>query len=182
VATDAIDGSPMSVITRSSGTTYTWYFVYINNQNKICQKIRASTSNTWSDGPLNQLNISPLNRSNIAFQLCDNEYLSPTAAYGSWGLSLLYASDAQTISQVDWTSNGNDAWNQAPSFTADGNAAVNCLDWHTTSVHYYSYFDLDNNLKVRWKDLNTAKASSATHPVNQWTNASVSIPGLAGST
>jgi hypothetical protein len=40
------------------------------------------------------------------------------------------------------------------------------------------YCDFDNNARVLWRDLNTDTAATTAHPINTWTNASITIPGV----
>jgi hypothetical protein len=115
----------------------------------------------------------------VVFQFCSDsvEIFKPKTA----GIQGFYASDPQTIQQVSWT-RGTDVWIPQGQFTANGHAGVACYTWGPGTVQYKMFINLDNEVNLMWRDLNTTIAGNATHPINTWTNSTVSIPGVLPTT
>jgi hypothetical protein len=176
VATDAKNATELSLMTYTFNETATWHLFYTDRDNILRQRTRTSLNSEWQDGPLGDLKLSPMNDSNVAFEVCYESYTSPDT-FGL-GMSLYYATDAQTVQGVNWML-GQTEWTPTESFTMNGHAGIGCYTWGLTTIQYLMYLDLDHNLKMMWKDLNTTKASTDTHPINQWVNTTLSIPGLA---
>jgi hypothetical protein len=111
----------------------------------------------------------------VVFQFCSDvvEILDPKTA----GIQAFYASDPQTIQQINWV-RGTNEWTTHEQFTANGHAGIACYTWGPGTVQYKMYVNLKNEVNLMWKDLNTTIAPNATHPINSWTNSTVSIPGV----
>jgi hypothetical protein len=131
--------------------------------------------NDWTEGPLTDLGLVVMDSPNVAFQFCFDNWESQEAK--TFGIQAFYGSDPKTIQQVHWT-NGTNTWIKQGQFTANGHAGVGCYTWDTANVQYKMFVNLDNEVNVMWKDIDTDIASTATHPINSWTNTTVSIPGV----
>jgi hypothetical protein len=87
-------------------------------------------------------------------------------------LTFLYASDPQTIQQVNKLNN-TDTWAPSGSFTASGRSSCSCYNWNPeTTIHYYLYFDLTNTFQTRFRDYDTDSIDETTG----WAN----VTGLDG--
>lgn len=94
----------------------------------------------------------------------------------------LYAKNNSTFDQYDWT-NGNSGWNFTRSFTGmNARAGVGCQSWLTNTTQYLMMVDNTNTMRIIWRDTDINKTSTNAHPINQWTNAAVSIPNVHPST
>jgi hypothetical protein len=137
----------------------------------------VTPATTWSEGLLSVLNLSPLSDSHIAFEACfdGNSGTPDTPA----GMQVYYAASASTVQEVSWIE-GDKGWTIGKAFTANGHAGLGCYTWSTTlTVRYIMYIDLNNDLRMMWKDLDTTVVSTPTHPTGVWTNATaVSVPGV----
>jgi hypothetical protein len=116
---------------------------------------------------------------NVVFQFCWDALESLAAQ--DFGIQAFYASDPYTIQQVNWI-HGTDFWSHEGSFVANGHAGMACYTWGTGTVQYKMFVNLHNEVNLMWKDLNTTIAANATHPINTWTNATFSIPGVLPTT
>ncbi|KAL9628201.1 MAG: hypothetical protein Q9164_007361, partial [Protoblastenia rupestris] len=64
----------------------------------------------------------------------------------------------------------------------NGQAGVGCYSWGPGSVTYVFMVNLDDTLEIWWRDTNTSLSGNFSHPINEWTNTSISIPNLHPST
>jgi hypothetical protein len=100
IATDAKNATPISAVVqviegkttvspckieKTKKLTGQWHLVYIDNTNKVRELTRTSADATWSQGPLDELNIQPLDEPVIAFALCDNAYMRNPTTISSRG-------------------------------------------------------------------------------------------------
>lgn len=138
-----------------------------------------------------------MNHPNVGLQACwygsfygtANYVHSPIPGTGSnttsqdsvIGMHLWYGTDPYTQEEVNWTYNTTQ-WYLQDNFTANGHAGVGCYSWGPGSVSYVMMVNLDNDVNVMWKDLNSTAMTTDTHPVNKWTNTSVSIPNVMPNT
>jgi hypothetical protein len=143
------------------------------------EKIRRTPSTIWSEGPLSNLDLTVMDSPHVVFQFCSDvvEILNPQTA----GIQAFYATDAQTIQQINWV-RGSNEWTTHEQFTANGHAGMACYTWGPGSVQYKMFVNLDNEVNLMWRDLNTTIAPNATHPINSWTNTTISIPGVLPTT
>jgi hypothetical protein len=111
----------------------------------------------------------------VVFQFCSDvvEILDPRTA----GIQAFYATDPQTIQQINWV-RGSNEWTPHEQLTANGHAGMACYTWGPGTIQYKMFVNLDNEVNLMWKDLNTTIAPNATHPINSWTNSTVAIPGV----
>jgi hypothetical protein len=116
-----------------------------------------------------------MNDAHVAFEVCfDNNLGPPINAYG---IQLFYATDPFTIQEVNWAEDSS-TWTIGLPFAANGHGGLGCYTWGPDTVQYIMYIDLDNNVKMMWKDVDRTAASTPTHPTNQWVNSTLEIPGV----
>lgn len=88
----------------------------------------------------------------------------------SVGIHLWYGHNDTAFNEVQWTY-GTANWTEQQLFTGfNGHAGVGCYSWGPGSVSYVFMVDLENQVEIWWKDLNTTLKGNATHPINTWTN------------
>lgn len=98
------------------------------------------------------------------------------------GMHLWYGADSQTVNEVTWTYNTT-KWVPQETIVANGHAGIACYSWGPGSVSYRMLVNLNDEVQVAWKDLNsTTTRASATHPVNSWVNTSFTIPNVMPNT
>lgn len=108
------------------------------------------------------------------------------------GINLWYPSDNSTFQQYVWYSNQEDSWVKVSPWTNKNvHAGVGCYSWGagkkrvvslhelaltcTGSITYTMMVNDNNATEIWWKDGNSTGISSATHPLNAWTNSSLAI-------
>lgn len=96
-------------------------------------------------------------------------------------MHLFYGADPITTKEVTWTYNTTQ-WYEQESFVANGHAGIGCYSWGAGSVSYLMMVDLEDNLQVSWKDLNSSVTPTTSHPVNTWVNTTFTIPGVMANT
>lgn len=85
------------------------------------------------------------------------------------GIHLWYANGPTSFQSVGWTY-GDTAWQSQQTFDGyNGHAGVGCYSWGPGSATYVFFMDLDDELNILWKDLNTTLKNTTRHPINQWT-------------
>lgn len=93
-------------------------------------------------------------------------------------MHLWYASNATTFQQYGWRA-GDDEWQPQQEWPElNGHAGVGCYSWGGGSLSYVMFVDLQNTVNFYWKDINVNATANASHPINQWTNSSISIPNV----
>ncbi|KAF2397792.1 hypothetical protein EJ06DRAFT_139160 [Trichodelitschia bisporula] len=191
VATDARNATPISAVAYAMDNKATWHIFYIDHHNVIREKISDNTTNQWRDGPIGELGLKAMNDSNVGLQACwygsfygTADYVhSPIPGTGSndtaqdsvIGMHLWYGREPTVLEEVTWTYNTTQ-WYRQDNFTANGHGGIGCFSWGKGSVSYLMLVNLDNEVQVSWKDLNTSVVATPQHPVNKWVNTSVSIP------
>lgn len=146
-----------------------------------------NTTNIWRDGPINQLKLKAMDHTNVGLQACwyGSFYGTPnqnqTSKDSVIGMHLWYGKDSTTLEEVNWTYNTTD-WSRQDNFTANAHAGIGCYSWGEGSVSYVMMVNLDNQVNLLWKDLNTTIRSTPIHPIDKWTNTSVVIPNVMQNT
>jgi len=97
------------------------------------------------------------------------------------GMHLWYGKNPTTLQEVTWTYNTTN-WYEQETFVANAHAGVGCYSWGPGSVSYVMMVDLDDNLQVSWKDLNSSVTPTSSHPVNSWVNTTFTIPNVMANT
>ncbi|GAB7355291.1 hypothetical protein MBLNU459_g5829t1 [Dothideomycetes sp. NU459] len=203
VTVDAKNSTPLSAVAYTLNGTIEWHIFYIDINNMIRQKSNSNTTNIWTNGTIDQLNLVALDADQVGMQACwygsdygDTDYTHtplPTdgdtsnatvTAHNEVGMHIWYASDSQTFQQLGWRY-GDLNWTFQGSWTEkNGHAGVGCYSWEPDStVTYVMMVNLNDSVEFWWKDTNTSLPSNnAKHPINVWTNTSISIPGVHPST
>ncbi|KAG8530554.1 uncharacterized protein KY384_005057 [Bacidia gigantensis] len=185
VAADAKNGTPIAAAAFARNDTAAWHIFYINNENYITEVVNSNKTNVWSPGPINKLKLQPMSDTHVGLQACwygsfysDEDYNhSPvpgqtnktiTDTDQKVGIHLWYATNATNFDSYGWAY-GTNTWEQQQSFSPyNGHAGVGCYSWGPGSDTYVIFTDLDNNMNILWKDLNTTLNSTVTHPINEW--------------
>lgn len=88
------------------------------------------------------------------------------------GMHMWYASNDTTFQQYGWRA-GDEAWAyQATWQDYNAHAGVGCYSWGPGTVTYVMMVNMQHTVEFWWKDTNTSLTGNASHPINQWTNAS----------
>ena len=163
-----------------------WHIFYINVHNTITEIINSNLTNVWSPGPINDLHLQAMDDPNVGLQACwygdfysDVSYNhSPVPGQGkptgnhsdqTVGIHLWYGQNSTSFQSVGWTY-GDTTWSEQQAFDGyNGHAGVGCYSWGPGSDTYVFFTNLDNEIEILWKDLNTSSASTASHPINKWT-------------
>ncbi|KAH0138365.1 hypothetical protein KCU84_g17947, partial [Aureobasidium melanogenum] len=164
--------------------------------------INSNVTNIWIEGPLTAGNYTVLDADQVGMQACwygndygDADYKhSPLPNQGNTttnstsgsstdvGMHLWYASDASTFQQLGWR-NGDNNWTYQQEWQdKNGHAGLGCYSWGPGTTTYVMMVNSQNSVEVWWKDTNTNTSSTASHPINQWTNSSVAIDNVYPST
>ncbi|KAL8728501.1 MAG: hypothetical protein Q9181_005320 [Wetmoreana brouardii] len=193
VAVDAKNGTPIAAVAYARNNTAWWHIFYISANNTITEIINSNKTNVWSPGPINDLNLQPMNDPNVGLQACwygsfysDVSYNhSPVPGQNNniasqsdqnIGIHLWYAKNPTTFQSVGWTYGGNE-WDLQQTFERyNGHAGVGCYSWGPGSNTYVFFINMENELNILWKDLNITLNSTTRHPIDQWNKANVAIP------
>ncbi|KAL9137008.1 MAG: hypothetical protein Q9175_001792 [Cornicularia normoerica] len=193
VAIDAKNGTPIAAVAYARNQTAAWHIFYINVNDTITEVINDNSTNVWREGPINKLNLQAMNDPNVGLEACWYGSFYSDAAYNhspvpgqttatgnssdqTVGIHLWYASNATTFDSVGWTY-GDDSWTHQQTFNGyNGHGGVGCYSWGPGSDTYVFFINLQNEVNILWKELNTTLVGNSTHPINQWTNSKISIP------
>ncbi|KAG9681130.1 hypothetical protein KCU95_g16163, partial [Aureobasidium melanogenum] len=201
VVTDAKNNTPLSAVAYSLNGVSTWHLFYIDYKNQLKEMVNSNVTNIWVDGPLTAGNYTVLDADQVGMQACwygndygDADYKhSPLPNQGNItnstsgsntdvGMHLWYASDASTFQQLGWR-NGDNNWTfQQEWHNKNGHAGLGCYSWGPGTSTYVMMVNNENTVEVWWKDTNTNSSSTASHPINQWTNSSIAINNVYPST
>ncbi len=133
----------------------------------------GNTTNNWETGPIYKLNLQTIDDPNVGLQGCwyGNYYGAGATGDSSdltIGIHLWYAKNSTTFGSVAWTV-GDDFWTQEEDFNDyNGHAGVACYTWGLGSNTYVMFVNLQNEVNILWKDLNTTLQNSTTHPIDVW--------------
>lgn len=143
-------------------------------------------TNVWRPGPINKLNLQAMDDRNVGLQACWYGGFYSDAAYNhspiqgapdtptntsdqTVGIHLWYARNATSFESVGWT-HRDTAWAPQEIFDGyNGHAGVGCYSWGPGSNVYVMFVNLQDEINILWKDLNTTKDGNETHPINTWT-------------
>lgn len=172
-------------------TSSKWHLFYINKDNIITEITNSNTTNVWVPGPINDLQLRAMDDPHVGLQACWYGGFYSDAAYDhspvpgqsnvtqdhsnqSVGIRLWFASNATTFESVEWTY-GSKSWTQQQTFDGyNGHAGVGCYSWGPGSDTYVFFIDLQNDVNILWKEMNTTLTDTPKHPVNTWTKSKLS--------
>ncbi|WPH03131.1 Hypothetical protein R9X50_00600600 [Acrodontium crateriforme] len=196
VAVDAKNNTPLSAVAYALNGTSTWHIFYVDTNNTLRQRTNSNTTNVWVDGPLNSASKRVVfDADQVGMQACwygsdygDSDYThtpiqgenttSSSSSSNEVGMHLWYASDSTTFQQLGWR-DGDTEWEFQQSWTQkNGHAGVGCYSWGPGTSTYVMFVDTNNTVEIWWRDTNTSVASTASHPINEWTQTSISIPNV----
>ena len=163
-----------------------WHIFYLNVNNTVTEVINDNTTNVWRRGPINDLNLQAMDDPNVGLQGCWYGSFYSDAAYNhspvpgqttstgnssdqTVGIHLWYAANATTFDSVGWTY-GDDSWTEQQTFNEyNGHAGVACYSWGPGSDTYVMFVNLQDEVNILWKELNTTLVGNSSHPINEWT-------------
>ena len=162
-----------------------WHIFYININGSISEVTNSNTTNVWVPGPLNKLNLKPMDDKNVGLQACwyggfysdvaynhspvPGQSSNESSSNSSVGIFLWYGSNPTTFQSSAWNY-GSDDWTQQQDFKDyNGHAGVGCYSWGPGSVTYAIFVDLQDNLVILWKDSNASHTATTVHPILTWT-------------
>ncbi|KAF7513005.1 hypothetical protein GJ744_011271 [Endocarpon pusillum] len=185
VAHDAKNGTPISAVSYAMDERSIWHIFYVNEDNMLREKVNSNTTNIWIDGPLSRQNLTVNRADRIGMQACwfgnyygDSSFNAFNATNTEVGMRLWYATSNTTFDQLGWLYGEDDWVYQNTWHDKNGQAGVGCYSWGNGSDTYVFMVNLDNTLEIWWMDTNTSLAETSSHPINKWTNTSISIPNL----
>ena len=77
--------------------------------------------------------------------------------------------NSTAFNSVGWTY-GDTSWAEQQIFNGyNGHGGVGCYSWGPTSDTYVFFINLQNEVNILWKELNTTLKGNATHPIDVWT-------------
>ncbi|KAF2765136.1 hypothetical protein EJ03DRAFT_280674 [Teratosphaeria nubilosa] len=168
VASDAKNSTPLSAVSYSVNGTSTWHLFYIDRMNRVRQRSNSNMTNFWTDGPVNFANIMAYFANQAGMQAC---------WYGQ-GLHLWCATNETTFQQWIWHA-GTDKWTYEQDWSdKNGHAGVGCYSWGSGAMAYVMFVNTQDTVEFWWKDTDTNRTSTKEHPINAWTNSSISIPNV----
>ncbi|TID12799.1 hypothetical protein E6O75_ATG09964 [Venturia nashicola] len=96
----------------------------------------------------------------------------------------LWYADTETTFQQYFTYENQKEWIKQDLWRGmNGHAGVGCYSWLPGTTTYAMFVNQDNVVETWWKDTDSNVASTTSHPVNSWQNATnASIPNAYPST
>ncbi|KAF2852411.1 hypothetical protein T440DRAFT_497919 [Plenodomus tracheiphilus IPT5] len=188
VASDAKDATPISAVSFAANSTQYFHIFYINKNSTVRQLTRTNETDIWQPGPLDDLNLKAYDSPTDGLQACwkgnyygDSDYSKFPTASGltnqqhfdeRLGMNIWFAVDNSTFHQYAWY-NGQDTWVPIQEWKGfNGHAGVGCYSWGEGTSTYAMLVNEQNDVEFWWKDTNTTRAATQSHPINTWTNAS----------
>ena len=168
----------------------------IDEQNYLRQRSNGNETNVWSNGTINDLNLRIFDADQVGMQACwygndygDSDYIhtplpgNPQEGNDSdsdasnTGMHMWFATSATTFEQYGWRF-GDTEWQHQKTWTGmNGHAGVGCYSWIPDSSTTYAMFvNAANTVEIWWRDTAANTTSTASHPINEWTNTSIAIP------
>lgn len=149
----------------------------------------------WTDGPLNKLGLKAMDYDLVGMQACwfgdfygDANYEhSPVPGQidgdnpednAVVGMHIWYATSPTSFEQYAWR-HGDLDWQRQQTFSGfNGHAGVGCYSWGPGTVSYVFMVNLQSAVEIWWKDTNSSLTGNTSHPINVYTNTSVTIPNV----
>ena len=134
----------------------------------------SNITNYWETGPINNLNLQTIDDPNVGLQgsWYGNYYGNASTGDSSdltIGIHLWYGKDSTTFGSAAWAADTN-TWTQEEDFDDyNSHAGVACYTWGPGSNIYVMFVNLQNEVEILWKDLNTTLKNTTTHPIDVWT-------------
>ena len=136
------------------------------------------------------MSISPLDDRQVGMAACwygptsPDEYAegyATTTDSSQLAIRLVYAKDATTFEQMSYRGD-TQIWTSEQTLpNLNGHAAPACYNRGEGTVDYLMVVDLQNAINFYWRDTDTSLTNTTSHPINQWTNASITIPNVEDS-
>lgn len=125
----------------------------VNTDNFVRQRIIDSTTYTWTDGPLNDLNIQALDADRIGLKSC--LYLGPitdvsTEVTTGHGNRLFVATSETTFGQYAWYPDMSQWILEKTWPNVNGHASPACYGWGKGHTFYTWFVNLENNINMYW--------------------------------
>ncbi|QDS71487.1 hypothetical protein FKW77_004456 [Venturia effusa] len=179
VATDAKIGTPIAVtsitVRINQVMAQSRHLFYIDTKGTLRERVYDNITNNWSSGALDQLKVKPVSGSSL--QACDGTDFAGERNNTSYrdGITVFYGYTEDSIQQLGWNMEDK-FWVKEQTFVdVNGKGGVAChirpglstvVATNKTDVIFF------------WRDSNVTKRGSATHPINVWQKAPISIPGI----
>ncbi|KAI8937058.1 hypothetical protein NX059_006277 [Plenodomus lindquistii] len=188
VASDVKDASPISAVSYAVNATQHFHVFYLNKNNTVQQLTRTNETDIWLPGPLNSLKLQSFDSPSADLQACwkgnyygDSDYTKFPTSSGHTnqqpfddrlGMNLWFATSNTTFQQFAWY-NGQDTWVPIQEWSGfNGHAGVGCYSWGEGTSTYAMLVNQQNAVEFWWKDTNTTRVATPSHPINEWSNAS----------
>ncbi|KAE9974341.1 hypothetical protein EG328_003925 [Venturia inaequalis] len=178
-ATDAKIGTPLAVtsftVRKNQAMAQVRHLFYIDTGGILRERTYDNITRRWSSGTLDQLNVKPVLGSGL--QVCNGNDFAGDRNDTSYrdGITLFYGYTDDSIQQLGWNIEDK-SWVKEQTFVdVNGKGGIAChirpdlstvVATNKTDVIFF------------WRDSNTTKRGSATHPINVWQRAPLSIPGI----
>ena len=134
---------------------------------------------SWTLGPLNDQNVSPLNDDKVGMMACwagttsGNEGKAEASNSQDLVIRLAYAEDATTFKLLSYTGLTQQYNTEQTLSKLNGRAKPACYNWAPGTVDYMMFVDLQNSVEVYWRDSGSGQSNSTDHPYNKWTNSTL---------
>ncbi|TID14251.1 hypothetical protein E2P81_ATG09129 [Venturia nashicola] len=178
-ATDAQIGTPIAVtsftVRKNQAMSQLRHLFYIDTGGTLRERLYDSITRKWSSGALDQLNVKPIPGSGL--QVCNGNDFAGERNNTSYrdGISLFYGYTDDTIQQLGWNMEDK-FWVKEQTFVdVNGRGGVAC---HIRPELSTVVATNKTDVIFFWRDSNITKRGTATHPINVWQRAPVSIPGI----
>ncbi|KAJ9616634.1 hypothetical protein H2200_000353 [Cladophialophora chaetospira] len=187
VASDAKNNTPIAAVSYVWDGVSFWRVFYIDNTNLIKEIWAGNNTQGWALGPLSDMSISAMDDDHVGMVACWEGPTSPkeyaegyatTTDSSLLAIRLVYAQDATTFQQLRYTGDTQDWVPEQTLPNLNGHASPACYNRDEGTVDYMMVVNLQNEINVYWRDTNTSLTNTTSHPINRWTNTSISIPNV----
>ncbi|KAH9832708.1 hypothetical protein Tdes44962_MAKER00188 [Teratosphaeria destructans] len=194
VASDARNSTPLSAVSYSVNGTSSWHLFYIDRENRVRQRSNSNMTNVWTDGPINSANIVAYSADQVGMQACwygndygnfDSRQTSPSGQGGfiahpasDAGINLWCAINATAFQQWVWRASTGEWTYEQDWSDKNGHAGVGCYSWGPGTVTYVTFVNTQDTVEFWWKDTDMNGTATKGHPIDAWTNSSISIPDV----
>lgn len=144
--------------------------VDIDTNNVIKERVKTNeTDSFWEDGKIKEAKLKANDADQVGLQAVWSSSYPDGVFQG--GITLWYASSDTTFKQYGWNY-GDPSWTSQEEFPdLNGHAGVGCYTWNkeALNVWYAMFVNTKNVVEFYWKDTNSSKESTDSHPINKWT-------------
>jgi hypothetical protein len=117
----------------------------IDVENRIRQRSNSNTTNTWTQGTIDQVGLTTYAGDLVGMQAC-------WAGTSEYSARIWFASNSTTFQEYIWYGT-EDTWTWQREWTGyNGAAGVGCYSWGGGTTTYVTLVTLSNNVELWYKD------------------------------